>query len=291
MLCRAGDGAGDVQLGADDLAGQSYLQLRGHPALVHRGARGADGAAERLGARFQDGVEVVRPFQTAAAGDDDIGVFQPHAFGFGLDALHHGHRQRSGVHRHVNGNDLALPPGVRFGGRHRFGSHRGHLRACLLDHHGRHGVAAGNRAGRLQQAGLGVDGQIDAIRGQSGAQPEPQPRAEVAAVVAHPHQQNFRLRLFGDLCQHRAIRCRLVGLQHVGVRHVNVVSAVRDGFLGRIADTAAEHRGNQRLTERVSQATTDAAHLLGNRCQRGTGGFCENQYPLGHASILRRSIL
>ncbi len=75
VLHGAGDAAGDVELGLHGAAGLADLVVGGYPSGVHRGAGGADCAAERLGEIADEG-EVLRLSETAAAGDDDLRVLQ-----------------------------------------------------------------------------------------------------------------------------------------------------------------------------------------------------------------------
>ena len=100
VLAGAGHGDGDVERRADDLAGQADLLRDRPPAEVGDRAARADGAAEQVRQLF-DHVEVLRTAEAAAAGDDDVGVFEPHALGRGDLALEHLRADAGGVERHL----------------------------------------------------------------------------------------------------------------------------------------------------------------------------------------------
>ena len=73
VLDRPGDAQRDVQLRRHGLAGLADLELARVVAGVHRGTRGADGRAQRVG-QFLDHAEVLGAADTAATGDDDRGL-------------------------------------------------------------------------------------------------------------------------------------------------------------------------------------------------------------------------
>ena len=80
MLNRAGDADRDVELRRDDLARLAYLQVVRDESRVDRGARRADGGAERVGELVQPR-EVVGAAERAAARDDARGRLQIGAIG------------------------------------------------------------------------------------------------------------------------------------------------------------------------------------------------------------------
>jgi hypothetical protein len=59
--------------------------------------RGAHSTAQELGARLRNAVEIVRPCETAAAGEHDFRIFQTHALGLGLHTLNKRDGQRRGI--------------------------------------------------------------------------------------------------------------------------------------------------------------------------------------------------
>lgn len=63
----------DIDFRADGFAGLADLMGVGNPVGIHGGAGGADGGAENIG-QFANESEVFRFLESAAAGDDDIGV-------------------------------------------------------------------------------------------------------------------------------------------------------------------------------------------------------------------------
>ena len=128
MLDRAGDAAGNVQIGADCLAGLAHLVCIGNPACIHRRARRPHGRAQRL-RQLAHRLEPFRPGDAAPTRDDDAGVGQTHAalrlfearhLGWDVvlsqDRLHPAHlataaavRLRPGEGAHAGGKDLRSP--------------------------------------------------------------------------------------------------------------------------------------------------------------------------------------
>jgi hypothetical protein len=81
VLDRSRQPHGEVELRRHDLAGLADREVVGRPPGVDDRARGANRAAERVRARL-DEVEVLRPLEAAAAGDDDARVRQIRAVDF-----------------------------------------------------------------------------------------------------------------------------------------------------------------------------------------------------------------
>src|SRR3954451_834092 len=107
VLDGAGDAHRDVQLRRHRLAGLADLERVRVEAGVHRGARGTDRAAERVGQRLDDR-EVLRAGHTPSAGDDDRRLGQLGAAALMLhDPVDHaglpGLLREGDLHRHLGG--------------------------------------------------------------------------------------------------------------------------------------------------------------------------------------------
>ena len=87
VLDSAGDAAGNIQLGADGLAGLANLMGVGDPASVNGSTGGADNAAQSISQRLDGGLEALGAAQATAAGHDDVGAFQVDLLALFLDGL------------------------------------------------------------------------------------------------------------------------------------------------------------------------------------------------------------
>ena len=132
MLAGAGDGDGDVERRADDLARQADLLRDRPPVQVTDRAAGADGCAQLAGQLLND-IEVLWAAHPASGGDDDVRVLQPDALcGHALPICHF-HPDGAVVDRDVDVRRLALARGVGLGGLLRLRAH-GHDLGIGLDH-------------------------------------------------------------------------------------------------------------------------------------------------------------
>src|SRR5205085_11203776 len=107
VLDRAGDPARDVELGRDAPARLADLRRVRIPAGVDDRARRRDGAAERLGELLAES-EVLRPAETATAGDDDLRVLDRRTASLLVRLLEHLRRLREVLEGGAHLLDLGL---------------------------------------------------------------------------------------------------------------------------------------------------------------------------------------
>ena len=181
VLDGAGDAAGDVQSRPDGLAGLADLVRVGQPARVDERAGAADGGAEGV-REVADDLEPFRGTDTAAAGDDDLRAFE--VDGLIADLVDDFDDLRADIFlRHM---DVFPDDGrMAFDGlalAEHAGTDRAHLGPVLRTLDLRHQVAADGGTGPEDVAGLFIDVELGAVRGQAGPEPAGDTGAEVPPV-------------------------------------------------------------------------------------------------------------
>ena len=249
----------------------------GVPAEVAGGAAGADRRTEHAG-QLLEVAEGFGAAQAAAAGDDDLGVFEAHAFGFG--GVFTGD---AGAQIGIAGgdiDDLGAARGVGLERVLRLGADGDHLRVGL-DSDDLTGVAAVAGAGDAHAVALDFEGEC--VHRGGAAQPGGKARGEVAPHAALGEEDHPGRVLLDDLLRERQVGVGLV-LRERGVGGaVDGVGAGRAGRLGGGGLRAEQGEGDI-AAELGGQAVGRAEQLAGGGGQRAGFGFADDEDG-GHVAL------
>ena len=197
----------------------------GQPARVDEGAGATDGGAEGVRKVAYD-LEALRAADSAAAGDDDLRAFEVDRFI--ADLVDDFDDLRADVfRRHVDG--FARDGGMSFDGRalvEHAGPDRAHLGTVLRTLDLRHQVAADGGTGPEDVAGLFIDIEFGAVRGEAGLQPAGDAGAEVPPVGRGADEDAGGCVFFNEFDQGDGVRVGRVLFELGAFDHDNLVGAV-----------------------------------------------------------------
>ena len=289
VLDSAGDAAGNIQLGADGLAGLANLMGVGDPASVNGSTGGADNAAQSISQRLDGGLEALGAAQATAAGHDDVGAFQVDLLALFLDGLQNLDADLVSGEGVIVDFDLAGAGEVRL----HLLVHAGTAGAQLGEGEGAkdggHQVAAEGGTSPGNTASLFVDVQRGAVSGQAGLQTAGHTGAKVAAQRGSAHQHGIGAVLLDSVHDGSGVSVGAVVIIDFVVHDDDLVGAIGEGFLNGLVALVANDQADGLAALDGSQTAAGVQQLQANVSGLAVLGF--NKDPQVIALLKSRILL